>query len=112
VDHVNSHGTSTPLNDKAEAALIARCFPHGPSVTSAKGALGHLLGAAGAVEAALTALTLSYGHVPPIAGLSTPDAAGLDLVTAARTAAPAVAVSHSFGFGGHNTALVLRSWEH
>ncbi|MGJ5897514.1 beta-ketoacyl-[acyl-carrier-protein] synthase family protein [Streptomyces niveiscabiei] len=112
VDHVNSHGTSTPLNDKAEAALIARCFPHGPSVTSAKGALGHLLGAAGAVEAALTALTLSYGQVPPIAGLLTPDAAGLDLVTAARTAAPAVAVSHSFGFGGHNTALVLRTWEH
>ncbi|MBP5938322.1 beta-ketoacyl-[acyl-carrier-protein] synthase family protein [Streptomyces acidiscabies] len=112
VDHINSHGTSTPLNDKAEAAVIARCFPHGPSVTSAKGALGHLLGAAGAVEAALTALTLSYGQVPPIAGLLTPDAADLDLVTTARTASPAIAVSHSFGFGGHNTALVLRSWEH
>ncbi|WP_416970205.1 beta-ketoacyl-[acyl-carrier-protein] synthase family protein [Streptomyces sp. 4F14] len=112
VDHINAHGTATQLNDKAEASLIARLFPHGPSVTSAKGSLGHLLGAAGAVEAALTALTLSYGQLPPTAGLSTPspEASDLDLVVSARTSTPSVALSHSFGFGGHNTALLLRTW--
>ncbi|QNP71511.1 beta-ketoacyl-[acyl-carrier-protein] synthase family protein [Streptomyces roseirectus] len=116
VDHVNAHGTGTQLNDAAEAALIARCFPHRPSVTSAKGCLGHLLGAAGAVEAALTALTLSSSHIPPTAGLNSPspEASSLDLVTgSARTAARlSLAVSHSFGFGGHNTALVLRTLDH
>jgi len=114
VDHVNSHGTGTELNDAAEAALISRCFPHGPSVTSAKGSLGHLLGAAGAVEAALTALTLSSGRIPPTAGLTdpAPEAATLNLVTGTSLDHhPALAVSHSFGFGGHNTALVLRTWE-
>ncbi len=65
VDHVNAHGTSTPANDAAESALTARVLPHRPSVTAPKGVLGHSLGAAGAVEAALTVLTLQHGTVPP-----------------------------------------------
>ncbi|AZM51634.1 3-oxoacyl-ACP synthase [Streptomyces sp. WAC 01529] len=109
VGHVNAHGTSTPRGDAVEAALLARVFPHGPPVTSAKGALGHTLGAAGAIEAALTVLALRADIVPPVAGLSEPDPAfAIDLVTAApRRQETTVAVSNSFGFGGHNAVVVL-----
>lgn len=109
VDHVNAHGTSTPLNDAGEAALIARVLPHRPSVTAPKGVLGHSLGAAGAVEAALTVLTLQHGVVPPIANLRTP-APGFDIdcvIGKPRRQDVRVAVSHSFGFGGHNVVLAL-----
>ncbi|WP_405973087.1 beta-ketoacyl-[acyl-carrier-protein] synthase family protein [Streptomyces sp. NBC_00988] len=109
VDHVNAHGTSTSLNDLTEAELIARVLPHRPSVTAAKGVLGHSLGAAGAIEAALTALTIHRSTVPPIANL-TPDNLPFDLdcVTGApREQRVRAAVSHSFGFGGHNVVLLL-----
>ncbi|MGY0070549.1 beta-ketoacyl-[acyl-carrier-protein] synthase family protein [Streptomyces sp. QTS137] len=109
VGHVNAHGTSTPLNDAGEAALIARVLPHRPSVTAPKGVLGHSLGAAGAVEAALTVLTLQHRTVPPIANLRAP-APGFDIdcVTGGpRRQDVRVAVSHSFGFGGHNVVLAL-----
>ncbi|WP_329350180.1 beta-ketoacyl-[acyl-carrier-protein] synthase family protein [Streptomyces sp. NBC_01261] len=109
VDHVNAHGTSTPLNDLTEAELIARVLPHRPSVTAAKGVLGHSLGAAGAIEAALTALTVHRSTVPPIANL-TPDNLPFDLdcVTGTpREQRVRAAVSHSFGFGGHNVVLLL-----
>ncbi|WP_406124114.1 beta-ketoacyl-[acyl-carrier-protein] synthase family protein [Streptomyces sp. NBC_00989] len=109
VDHVNAHGTSTPLNDLTEAELIARVLPHRPSVTAAKGVLGHGLGAAGAIEAALTALTIHRSTVPPIANLA-PDNLPFDLdcVTGApREQRVRAAVSHSFGFGGHNVVLLL-----
>ncbi|MFI9203040.1 beta-ketoacyl-[acyl-carrier-protein] synthase family protein [Streptomyces sp. NPDC053048] len=111
VDHVNAHGTATPLNDTIEAGVITRVLPHGPTVTSAKGALGHTLGAAGAVEAALTVLTIHHALVPPTANLRCVDpAVHLDLVRgAARPQRVEVAVSHSFGFGGHNTVLVFRA---
>ncbi|MFD5889193.1 beta-ketoacyl-[acyl-carrier-protein] synthase family protein [Streptomyces sp. NPDC060334] len=114
VDHVNAHGTSTPLNDRTEAELIARVLPHGPSVTAPKGVLGHSLGAAGAVEAALTALTIRDSRVAPIANLVGCPAGsggagfGIDCVTdTVREQRIEVAVSHSFGFGGHNVVLVL-----
>ncbi|MFD9738649.1 hypothetical protein [Umezawaea sp. NPDC059074] len=107
VDHVNAHGTSTPKNDEVEVAAIARVLPHGPSVTSAKGVLGHTLGAAGAIEAALTALTLRHGVVPPIVNLAS-TAFPLDCVVGAeRRQAVRVVASHSFGFGGHNVVLVF-----
>ncbi|MBZ6175707.1 beta-ketoacyl-[acyl-carrier-protein] synthase family protein [Streptomyces olivaceus] len=109
IDHVNAHGTSTPLNDATEAALIARVLPHRPSVTAAKGVLGHSLGAAGGIEAALTVLTLQHRRVPPIANLEAP-APGFDLdcvVKAPRGQEVRAAVSHSFGFGGHNVVLAL-----
>ncbi|MEW1600085.1 beta-ketoacyl-[acyl-carrier-protein] synthase family protein [Streptomyces sp. NPDC093808] len=111
VDHVNAHGTSTPLNDAGEAALISRVLPHRPSVTAPKGVLGHGLGAAGAVEAALTVLTLQHRTVPPVGNLRAPAAAfGIDCVTKEpRRQDVRVAVSHSFGFGGHNVVLTFAS---
>ncbi|WP_329124798.1 beta-ketoacyl-[acyl-carrier-protein] synthase family protein [Streptomyces sp. NBC_01465] len=109
VDHVNAHGTSTPRGDAMEATLLARVFPHRPPVTSAKGALGHTLGAAGAIEAALTVLALRDDAVPPVAGLRDRDpACDIDAVAgSARRQPSALAVSTSFGFGGHNAAVVL-----
>ncbi|MBO1331441.1 beta-ketoacyl synthase [Streptomyces sp. VRA16 Mangrove soil] len=109
VDHVNAHGTSTPRGDAMEAGLLARVLPHRPPITSAKGTLGHTLGAAGVIEAALTVLALRDDVVPPVAGLTDPDPAlDIDAVTTtARTLTSSVAVSTSFGFGGHNAAVVL-----
>ncbi|WP_392667760.1 beta-ketoacyl-[acyl-carrier-protein] synthase family protein [Streptomyces sp. LN785] len=109
VGHINAHGTSTPLNDAMETALISRLFPHRPSVTAPKGVLGHTLAAAGAIEAVATVLTLEQGIVPPIANLDAlPDGFELDCVTKAPRHQPVErAVSHSFGFGGHNVALAF-----
>ncbi|MDS1271056.1 beta-ketoacyl-[acyl-carrier-protein] synthase family protein [Lipingzhangella sp. LS1_29] len=111
VDHVNAHGTSTPLNDLTEARVIDRVLPHRPPVTSTKGVTGHALGAAGAIEAGLTVLTIQTGMVPPIAGLTTPDPdIELDLVRdTPRAREVRTALSSSFGFGGHNAVLVLES---
>ncbi|AEW98664.1 beta-ketoacyl-[acyl-carrier-protein] synthase family protein [Streptantibioticus cattleyicolor] len=111
VDHINAHGTGTPLNDAAEAAVIRRLFGHRPTVTSVKGALGHLLGAAGAVEAALTALTVERGIVPPVVNLRRQDPdLEINAVTGdCRKQRIDVAISNSFGFGGHNTVLVFRA---
>ncbi|WP_441248029.1 beta-ketoacyl-[acyl-carrier-protein] synthase family protein [Kitasatospora sp. McL0602] len=111
VDHVNTHGTSTPPGDRAEAGLLSRLFDGvPPSVTSAKGALGHTMGAAGAIEAALTVLTVEHGLAPPTAGLRhpSPEAAALDLVTGTARRHPVrLALSNSAGFGGHNTVLAF-----
>ncbi|MCX5401460.1 beta-ketoacyl-[acyl-carrier-protein] synthase family protein [Streptomyces sp. NBC_00102] len=110
VDHVNAHGTSTLLNDAMETALIGRLFPHAPTVTAPKGVVGHTLAAAGAIEAVATVLTLEHGLVPPIANLdSVTDAFALDcVVKEPRRQCAETAVSHSFGFGGHNVALAFR----
>ncbi|AJE85320.1 MULTISPECIES: beta-ketoacyl-[acyl-carrier-protein] synthase family protein [Streptomyces] len=109
VDHVNAHGTSTPLNDAAEAKLIRRVLGQRPAVTSIKGVVGHSLGAAGAIEAAVTALTVGEGVIPPTANLESQDPeVELDVVAkTARTAAVEVAVSNSFGFGGQNAVLAF-----
>ncbi|MDK0517918.1 beta-ketoacyl-[acyl-carrier-protein] synthase family protein [Streptomyces sp. ML-6] len=110
VEHVNAHGTATPANDATEAALIARVYPHRPPVTAPKGVLGHCMGAAGAIEAGLTVLTLQRGVVPPIANLDAP-APGFDIdCVTERPLHRTVrrAVSHSFGFGGHNAVLALQ----
>ncbi|GHH43836.1 beta-ketoacyl-[acyl-carrier-protein] synthase family protein [Streptomyces candidus] len=109
IDHVNAHGTSTVLNDATEAALITRLLPHRPSVTAPKGALGHTLGAAGAIEAALTVLSVQHRLVPPITNLQAPAPEfDIDCVTKqARHQDVRAAVSHSFGFGGHNVALTF-----
>ncbi|WP_312018505.1 beta-ketoacyl-[acyl-carrier-protein] synthase family protein [Streptomyces sp. I05A-00742] len=113
VDHVNAHGTGTPLNDLVEGRVIEDLLPHGPGVTATKGVLGHTLGAAGAVEAAVTVLTVQHGLVPPTANLDRLDPGlSLDVVRGApRKQRVGVAVSHSFGFGGHNTVLVFRTAE-
>jgi len=116
VDYVNAHGTSTPLNDRAEtnalkAALGSRAGE--VPVSSTKSAIGHLLGAAGAVEAVATVLALRDHMVPPTIGYGEPEE-GLDLdyvPDSARPLAtngrPPVALSNSFGFGGHNAVLCL-----
>lgn len=112
IDHVNAHGTSTPLNDRAEALALHAVMGAAAAdvaVTSTKGATGHLLGAAGAVEAAFTALAIRDGSVPPTANLEDQDPTiELDVVRGeARQMPVRAALSNSFGFGGQNTCLVL-----
>lgn len=109
VDHVNSHGASTTLNDAAEAALIRRLLVGGPAVTATKGVLGHALGAAAAMEAACTVLAIEHQLVPPTANLvkQNPDLE-IDLVTTAPRPHPTrLALNHSFGFGGQNAVLAF-----
>ena len=111
VRHVNAHGTSTPLNDMAEAKALAEIFGvDGPLVTSTKGITGHALGAAGAIEAVAVVLSIDKGLIPPTAGYATPDPdmPVLDLVTGAPAPwEPGISMSNSFGFGGHNGSVVL-----
>ncbi|CAN5269773.1 beta-ketoacyl-[acyl-carrier-protein] synthase family protein [soil metagenome] len=109
VGHVNAHGTSTPLNDRSEAQTIRRVLGADVSVTSTKGVTGHSLGAAGAIEAAFSALTLEHGVVPPTANLESQDPEiEVDIVAKApREQAVDVVMSNSFGFGGQNAVLVL-----
>lgn len=109
VEHVNAHGTSTPLNDAVEARALHRLFGTAPAVTSTKGVTGHALAGAGAIEAIYTVLAMQHGVVPPTANLRDIDPqVNLDLVvdTPRRTRVNA-AVSTSLGFGGNNAALVL-----
>ena len=113
VQYVNAHGTSTPMNDPAEVTAIRTVFgAHADKlmVSSTKGTTGHLLGAAGGLEAVATAKALFHGVVPPTANLDTPDpACDLDHVpNTARESAIDVALSNGFGFGGTNAVLVFR----
>jgi 3-oxoacyl-[acyl-carrier-protein] synthase II len=114
IGHVNAHGTSTPPNDIAEARAIRSAF--GPAadnlaVCSTKGVTGHMLGAAGAVEAVFSVLALRYHLIPPTANLDTLDPeVTLDVVRDEPRSTPLHAVmSNSFGFGGQNTVLLLTS---
>jgi 3-oxoacyl-[acyl-carrier-protein] synthase II len=109
VDHVNAHGTSTPLNDLIEAKTLRRVLGDGPSVTSTKGTTGHALGAAGAIEAALTVLAVARHTVPPTANLNAIDPEiDLDVVTGEPHRGPiGLALSNSFGFGGQNAVLAF-----
>ena len=110
VGHVNAHATSTPLGDIAEArALNAALGDHRPPVTATKSCTGHLLGAAGAVEAIATVLAIKSGIVPAILNLDDPDdEADVDAVRVNNRVHPhEVALSTSFGFGGHDVSLVL-----
>ena len=114
VDYVNAHATSTPVGDRSEVRALRRALGDEVAartmVSSTKSMHGHCLGAAGGVEAALTALTIREGMVPPTINLDEldPDCEGVDHVAgAAREATVSVAVSSAFGFGGHNAILVL-----
>jgi 3-oxoacyl-[acyl-carrier-protein] synthase II len=111
VDHVNAHGTSTPLNDSSEARTIRRVIGTDVAVTSTKGVTGHALGAAGAIEAAFSVLALQHGVIPPTANLDSQDPEiELDVVAKKpREGAIDVVMSDSFGFGGQNAVLVLTS---
>jgi len=111
IDTVNAHGTSTPENDKMEAFGLAAVFgDHAPSlpVTSNKSMIGHTLTAAGAIEAAVSLLTIRHGRIPPTINHRLADPAiGLDVVETARDLPVRTVLSNSFGFGGQNTCLVF-----
>jgi 3-oxoacyl-[acyl-carrier-protein] synthase II len=110
IRQINAHGTSTPLNDAAEAEAISKLFGHpGPPVTSTKGVTGHALGGAGALEAAAVLLSFEKGLVPPTAGTTQVDPAiTVDVVVGEpRPWEPGPTLSNSFGFGGHNGTIIL-----
>ncbi len=116
VDYINAHGTSTPLNDASETKAIKVCFgEHAKElmVSSTKSMTGHLLGAAGAVEAYVCAMAVKEGFVPPTIGLeNTTDDCDLDYVKGkGRNEDIKVAISNSFGFGGHNAVLLIKKVE-
>ena len=110
IGHINAHGTSTPLNDQAEADAITKLFgAEAPPVTSTKGITGHGLGAAGAIEAVAAVLSIEHRLIPPTSGYEQPDPdIHLDIVAGeARPWEPGAVLSNSFGFGGHNGSLVI-----
>ena len=112
VDHINAHATSTPVGDATEATVLQRVFGAALDlipVTSTKGMTGHLLTAAGGIEALACLTAMRHGAIPPTINLDDPDV-NLNLVAnQARPHRVNVAVSNSFGFGGSNTCLVLRA---
>ena len=115
VGYVNAHGTSTPYNDKTETLAIKQVFGEHArrlAVSSTKSMTGHLLGAAGGIEAIATVLALQHGLLPPTINYETPDPeCDLDYVpNAARKAEVDAAISNGFGFGGTNATLAFRRW--
>ncbi len=113
IDYVNAHGTSTPLGDEIELGALQRLLGDaapGVAMSSTKSAIGHLLGAAGSVEAIFCALAMRDGVLPPTLNLDNPSVdTPIDLVPhSAKRKAVDVALSNSFGFGGTNASLVLR----
>ncbi|MBX8599891.1 beta-ketoacyl-ACP synthase II [Pseudomonas cichorii] len=116
IQHINAHATSTQVGDKGELAAIRSVFGAGSSVaiTSTKSATGHLLGAAGGIEAIFTVMALRDQIVPPTLNLNNPDEAaeGLDLVGLTARKLPLThALSNGFGFGGVNASVIFRRWE-
>src|SRR5215469_8726292 len=116
VDYINAHGTSTPPNDSTETQAIKTCFgqhAYKLAVSSTKSMTGHTLGAAGAVEAVISLMTIQTGIIPPTINLHHPDpACDLDYVpNEARRATVNVAMSNSMGFGGHNACLIFKRFD-
>ena len=115
VDYINAHGTSTPMNDKNETLAIKSLFcEHAKklAISSIKSMTGHLLGAAGGIEVIATALTIKNSVIPPTINYTTPeDGMDLDYVpNTSRKAEVNMALSNSFGFGGHNAAILLKKY--
>ncbi len=111
ITQINAHGTSTPLNDRAEAEAVAEVFGEpGPAITSIKGVTGHSLGAAGAIEAVAVVMSMQHREIPPTMGLRQydPELPKLDVVAGkGRDWEPGPTISNSFGFGGHNGSVVF-----
>jgi 3-oxoacyl-[acyl-carrier-protein] synthase II len=116
IDYINAHGTATLLNDRTETKVIKNVFGerayHIP-ISGVKSMLGHLLGAAGSIEALITVLAMKQGVVPPTINLTHPDPeCDLDYTpNKAREANIKTAMSNSFGFGGHNSVLIFRGFQ-
>ena len=116
VDYINAHGTSTPQGDKLETVAIKRCFGEHAreiAVSSTKSMTGHLLGAAGGLEAGIAALSVHHQIAPPTINLDHPDE-NCDLDYVAHHSRPlpiTYALSNSFGFGGTNAALLFKRFE-
>ncbi len=108
IKQINAHGTSTPLNDAAEAEAVRKVFgENSPPVTSCKGVTGHALGAAGALEAAAVVLSMRHRLIPPTANTTDVDL-GIDVVMGEpRPWEPGPTMSNNFGFGGHNGSIIL-----
>ena len=116
VDYINAHGTSTHLNDAGETAAVKTVFgdhAYRLAMSSTKSMTGHMLGAAGAVEAIFCAMSLKEGFIPATINYQTPDPdCDLDVVpNQGREAALGCVLSNSLGFGGHNASLLFRKWE-
>ena len=116
VDYINAHGTSTPLNDAGETAAVKTVFgdhAYKLAISSTKSMTGHMLGAAGAVEAMFCAMALHDGYLPATINYQVPDpACDLDVVPGhGRSADVRYAMSNSLGFGGHNGSLLFKRWE-
>ena len=116
MNYVNAHGTSTELNDPGETKAIKRALgehAYKVNISSTKSMLGHLLGAAGAIEAIVCLKTIEEGVIPPTINLDNPDPSCDLNYTPLRSvqADVAVTMSNSFGFGGHNSCLMLRRFE-
>lgn len=116
IGYINAHGTSTPYNDKYETMAIKEVFgdhAYKLAVSSTKSMTGHLLGAAGSVEAIFTVLAIKEGIVPPTINIQTPDPeCDLDYVPdKARKQELNAAISNSLGFGGHNATLAFKKYE-
>lgn len=116
IDYINAHGTSTPVGDKSETTAVKKAFgdhAYKLAVSSTKSMTGHLLGAAGGVEALICALALKHGTIPPTINLEDQDPeCDLDYVpNVPRQADLSVVMSNSFGFGGHNATIILKKFE-
>jgi 3-oxoacyl-[acyl-carrier-protein] synthase II len=116
IDYINAHGTSTPLNDRSETFAIKRALgerAYQVPISSTKSMTGHMLGAAGVVEAVVCVQAIRDGIVPPTINYETPDPeCDLDYVpNEARRVPVRTAMSNSFGFGGHNATIILRAVE-
>lgn len=111
IDMVSAHGTGTPLNDAMEAALIQRIYPSaGPDVLAYKSWVGHLASACGAMETVLCLIGMRQGRFPPIRNLETPCSTGVNFLRKASTRVPEALLVENFGFGGQNSALVIKKW--